>query len=66
MELEYQGEPGEIRADAYHGTNRTNALNIFNRGFIPHLGIAGIGVYVDLEDDSSAKQRAMEKARGLR
>jgi len=39
-------------------------LSILSRGFIPYLGIAGVGVYFDLEDDSSAKQRALEKANG--
>ena len=60
----YKGEPGEIRTDAYHGTNLTSALSILESGFIPHLGIAGVGVYFDLGDDSSANERALEKADG--
>ena len=57
-----EGEPGEVRTDAYHGTNLTSALSILSTGFIPHLEIAGVGVYFDLENDSSARQRAWEKA----
>jgi len=65
MKLMYEGEPGEIRTDAYHGTNLTSALSILESGFIPHLGIAGVGVYFDLGDDSSANERALEKADGI-
>ncbi|MFQ6039348.1 MAG: hypothetical protein ACE5PV_00725 [Candidatus Poribacteria bacterium] len=59
-----EGEPDEIRTDAYHGTDLTSALSILSTGFIPRLGIAGVGVYFDLKDDSSARQRALEKADG--
>ncbi len=45
--LQYEGEAGEIRDDAFHGTTFSNALNIPKTGFIPHLGIAGVGSYFD-------------------
>ncbi len=64
MGLNYEGETGEIRTDAYHGTDLASAESILRSGFIPQLGIAGVGAYFDLGDDSSARERALEKAGG--
>jgi hypothetical protein len=39
--LQYEGESGDIRDDAFHGTTLRNALKIRKQGFLPQLGIAG-------------------------
>jgi len=62
--LSYDGEPGDIRDDAFHGTRRENALKIKQQGFLPRLGIAGVGCYFDLGDDASARVFALERAGG--
>ena len=59
-----EGEPGHIRDDAFHGTRLENAFSIKERGFRPRLGIAGVGCYFDLGDDSSARAFALERAGG--
>ena len=64
--LQYEGETGEIRYDAFHGTTLANALNILKMGFTPHLGIAGVGSYFDLVDDASAKEFALMRSGGDR
>lgn len=62
--LQYEGQPGSIRDDAFHGTTLENALKIKAQGFLPRLGIAGVGCYFDLGDDSSARAFALERADG--
>jgi len=62
--LQYEGEAGDIRDDAFHGTTLENALKIKEQGFLPRLGIAGVGCYLDLGDDSSAKTFALKRAGG--
>jgi hypothetical protein len=63
-ELEYEGESSDIRDDAFHGTTLQNALKIREHGFLPRLGIAGIGCYFDLGSDLSARTFALERANG--
>lgn len=58
----YEGESGKKRTDAFHGTTLQNALKIREHGFLPRLGIAGVGCYFDLGNDSSAKAFAFERA----
>jgi hypothetical protein len=57
---------GEVRDDAFHGTTLSNALNILKVGFIPHLGIAGVGAYFDLATDASAVEFALRRSGGDR
>ena len=64
LELEYEGESGDVRSDAFHGTTLQNALKIREQGFLPRLGIAGVGCYFDLGSDSSARAFALERADG--
>ncbi|MBI1923920.1 hypothetical protein HYR99_06680 [Candidatus Poribacteria bacterium] len=64
MELNYEGITGEIRTDAYHGTDLASAVSILQSGFIPQLGIAGVGAYFDLGNDASSQRRALEKGEG--
>jgi hypothetical protein len=63
-EVKYEGETGDIRNDAFHGTTLQNALKIREQGFLPRLGIAGVGCYFDLGSDSSARAFALERANG--
>ncbi|MGH7456463.1 MAG: hypothetical protein ACRENG_34260 [bacterium] len=63
-ELEYEGESSNIRDDAFHGTTLQNALMIREQGFLPRLGIAGVGCYFDLGSDLSARTFALERTNG--
>ena len=73
-DLTYVGAPGEIRKDAFHGTTLQNALKIRQKatddfvlpqsGFRPAIGIAGMGCYFDLGNDTSARERALFHADG--
>lgn len=62
--LKYEGAPGNIRDDAFHGTTLQNALKIREQGFLPRLGIAGVGCYFDLGSDLSARAFALKRANG--
>jgi len=64
--LEYEGESGDIRNDAFHGTTLQNGLKIREQGFLSRLGIAGGGCYFDLGSDLSARAFALERAGGNR
>jgi hypothetical protein len=64
LALEYEGESGDVRNDAFHGTTLQNALKIKEQGFLPRLGIAGLGCYFDLGSDVSARAFALERADG--
>lgn len=58
IDFEYDGDSGEIRVDAWHGTSARNAESIARAGFIAKKGILGTGAYFDLEAALSAENRA--------
>jgi len=58
IDVKYDGDSGEIRTDAWHGTSAHNAESIARVGFITKKGILGTGAYFDLETALSAENRA--------